>query len=151
MDDDYNEKTGMLINFNYGEFILIREHLVQTRYVILTYNATILQIYTLSNSSRIYGRNMQWDAFKTEIFMKKSLISKLKYLNAPRIIRYKYISYLICLHYQFPGNGLKHGNYKIFTKSHTLNITVLQHTWNSQTTRYIFIGRLLILQLNSSS
>jgi hypothetical protein len=38
---------------------------------------------------------------------------------------------------------LSHRNYKSLTKSHTPNITVLQHIWNLQITRYIFTGWLL--------
>jgi hypothetical protein len=41
-DEDHKENIGMLINlinFNYGQFILIRKSRFHTRYEILTYSA----------------------------------------------------------------------------------------------------------------
>jgi hypothetical protein len=45
MNDGCKENTGMLIiliNFNSGQFILIRKYRVHMQYWILTYSATIL-------------------------------------------------------------------------------------------------------------
>jgi hypothetical protein len=42
MDDDRKENFGKLINFDKGQFILIRKDRVHRRYVNLTYSATIL-------------------------------------------------------------------------------------------------------------
>jgi hypothetical protein len=40
--DDHKKNTGMLINFNYGQSILIGKNSFHTLYEILTYSSIIL-------------------------------------------------------------------------------------------------------------
>jgi hypothetical protein len=57
MDDDHKENTGMFINFNYGQFVLIRKYHIHMQYEILTYSATISQDRS-HLMMVVYSRNM---------------------------------------------------------------------------------------------
>jgi hypothetical protein len=59
-EDDHKENIGMLISFNYGQFILIRKYRVQIRYEILTYSATILTRYKTLGDGHIQPNHVMW-------------------------------------------------------------------------------------------